>query len=173
MIFKEDKGTGYMYCYYPEHPTANAAGKVMEHVYVMYNHIGRQLKSNECVHHIDRDKKNNLLSNLMLMDHDEHSKLHAVEDRNYKEVQNICPICQNTFVHSAKIDIKYCSNECKCKSNRKFEVEKEFLKDLVWNYPTVKVAKMFGVSDTAIAKRCKQLGVEKPPRGYWSKVRDD
>jgi hypothetical protein len=35
MIFREDVGTGYMYCYNPESIYANGAGKVMEHVYVM------------------------------------------------------------------------------------------------------------------------------------------
>ena len=36
---------------------------------------------------------------------------------------------------------------------------------------TVQVAKLLGVSDVAVAKRCKRLGVEKPPRGYWAKVK--
>ena len=36
--------------------------------------------------------------------------------------------------------------------------------------PTTKVAEILGVSDSAIAKRCKLLGVEKPPRGYWAKI---
>ena len=35
--------------------------------------------------------------------------------------------------------------------------------------PTVRIAKMLGVSDVAIGKRCKRLGIEKPGRGYWSK----
>ena len=35
---------------------------------------------------------------------------------------------------------------------------------------TVQVAKLLGVSDVAVAKRCKRLGIEKPPRGYWRKV---
>ena len=37
----------------------------------------------------------------------------------------------------------------------------------------VNVAKFYGVSDVAVAKRCKKLGVEKPPRGYWNnKLKD-
>jgi len=35
--------------------------------------------------------------------------------------------------------------------------------------PTTEVAKRLGVSDVAIGKKCKQLGIEKPPRGYWQK----
>lgn len=30
------------------------------------------------------------------------------------------------------------------------------------------LAKKFGVSDAAIAKQCKKLGIKKPPRGYWN-----
>ena len=40
---------------------------------------------------------------------------------------------------------------------------------MVWSMPTVKVATLFNVSDKAIEKRCKLLGIEKPPRGYWRK----
>jgi Zn-dependent peptidase ImmA (M78 family) len=35
--------------------------------------------------------------------------------------------------------------------------------------PTLLVAKHFGVTDKAIEKRCKKLGVVKPSRGYWAK----
>lgn len=36
--------------------------------------------------------------------------------------------------------------------------------------PMVEVAKLLGVSDRAIAKRCKLLDVERPPLGYWAKA---
>lgn len=45
----------------------------------------------------------------------------------------------------------------------------EKLKELVWSRPTSKIAKELGVSDSAIAKRCRRLGIEKPRPGYWSK----
>ena len=35
MEFRVDKGTGYMYSYNPSHYTANKAGKVLQHVFVM------------------------------------------------------------------------------------------------------------------------------------------
>jgi hypothetical protein len=34
------------------------------------------------------------------------------------------------------------------------------------------VAASFDVSDKAIEKRCKLLGVPKPPRGYWAKLQN-
>lgn len=53
---------------------------------------------------------------------------------------------------------------------RVFEVDKEELERLVWEMPTTKVAKQFGVSDKAIQKRCELLEINKPPRGYWRKL---
>jgi hypothetical protein len=46
---------------------------------------------------------------------------------------------------------------------------KEDLQKLVWEKPTIHIAKDFGVSDKAIEKWCKAYGIEKPPRGYWAK----
>ena len=56
-------------------------------------------------------------------------------------------------------------------SRRRFEVTKEELDKLVWLMPTTEIAEKFQVSDKAVEKRCKLLGVEKPPRGYWQRKR--
>ncbi len=40
----------------------------------------------------------------------------------------------------------------------------------VWSKPTWSLAEEFGITGTAIAKRCKKLGVPKPARGFWNKV---
>jgi hypothetical protein len=42
----------------------------------------------------------------------------------------------------------------------------------VWIEPVTTVAASFDVSDKAIEKRCKRLGVAKPPRGYWAKIQN-
>jgi len=47
--------------------------------------------------------------------------------------------------------------------------DRERLYEEVWNEPTQKVAKLYGVSDVAIAKACALLDIPKPPRGYWAK----
>lgn len=52
----------------------------------------------------------------------------------------------------------------------KFEVSKEDLEKLVNEKPMTEIGKMFGVSDNAVKKRCKKLGIElKPMLGYWTK----
>ncbi|MBU6454352.1 MAG: hypothetical protein KGS72_21450 [Cyanobacteria bacterium REEB67] len=56
-------------------------------------------------------------------------------------------------------------------NRRKFDPSREELENLVWEMPTLKVAAIFGVSDKAIDKRCRLLGIAKPGRGYWTKVK--
>ena len=51
----------------------------------------------------------------------------------------------------------------------KIAITREELERLVWEKSTTEIAKELGVSDTAIAKRCKSFGIEKPGRGYWAK----
>lgn len=47
-----------------------------EHVVVMEEHLGRPLKRNEVVHHIDGDKTNNSLENLWLTTRSGHRRAH-------------------------------------------------------------------------------------------------
>jgi hypothetical protein len=44
------------------------------------------------------------------------------------------------------------------------------LQKAVWSMPTVAVAKLYGVSDVAVAKRCTSRQIPKPPRGFWEQV---
>jgi hypothetical protein len=39
----------------------------------------------------------------------------------------------------------------------------------VWEEPIRRLAKKYGVSDVAIHKHCKKMGIELPGRGYWAK----
>jgi len=53
-------------------------GKRMKsHRHIMEFALGRKLKSNEIVHHIDGNGLNNNISNLQIMSKAEHSRLHA------------------------------------------------------------------------------------------------
>lgn len=45
------------------------------------------------------------------------------------------------------------------------------LTQLVWSKPVSQLAQEFGVSDVAIGKRCRSLGIPKPPKGFWAKVK--
>ena len=161
---------GYRYIYDPSNPYANGSGKVYEHIEVMCNHIQRKLTSDECVHHIDRDKTNNKLENLRLMTLSEHTKLHLVEDRNIIFETRECMTCGHSFVVTSSSKQKFCSVECARKTN-KSDISREELFSLVWSMPTIEVANKLGISDVAVGKRCKRLKIPKPPRGYWAKLK--
>jgi hypothetical protein len=51
-----------------------------------------------------------------------------------------------------------------------FTLTREQLYDLVWSEPMQRLAKQIGISDVAIAKHCRKLGVPVPERGYWNKL---
>lgn len=173
MDFKLDKGVGYMYCYNPTHPLANKSGKVYEHRYVMSNHLGRWLTTDEVVHHKDGDRTNNQIENLELTNNRDHAILHATE-RGCIYTTKVCMYCNKEFDVVGSKDFqnrKFCSLACDKLSRRKFEVKREVLEDLLWKYPMVQIAKLFGVSNKAIDRRAKQLGLSKPPMGYWAKKR--
>lgn len=60
---------GYRYIY--------VDGKaIFEHRYIMEQHLGRKLSDNEVVHHINKDRLDNRLENLQLMDNQEHTIHH-------------------------------------------------------------------------------------------------
>lgn len=44
------------------------------------------------------------------------------------------------------------------------------LYEMVWSKPMTHVAADLGISDVAVAKRCRQVHVPVPPRGYWARV---
>jgi DNA-binding transcriptional regulator YiaG len=46
----------------------------------------------------------------------------------------------------------------------------EELNKMLWEMPTTKIAKLYGVSDKAIEKWAKGYELTKPPPGYWQKL---
>ena len=45
------------------------------------------------------------------------------------------------------------------------------IQELIWSKPTWRVAKKLGYSDVGLGKVCNRLGIPKPPRGFWGKVK--
>lgn len=56
---------GYILVYKPNHPFCNKS-YIREHRLIMEKHLGRYLKSQEIVHHIDDNPSNNCLKNFIL-----------------------------------------------------------------------------------------------------------
>ena len=72
---------GYVLVFRPEHPRAQGRGYIMEHRVVVEEHLRRELEDYEVVHHIDGNKENNSIDNLMLFFSDNaHKSYHAGND---------------------------------------------------------------------------------------------
>lgn len=93
----------YLCEFSPSNPRATKEGYVYTHVLMAEKKLGRYLKQEECVHHIDEDKHNNDIDNLMIFktvaDHTAfHHGVEAVLDGDVwwcpeKGAVRVCPIC--------------------------------------------------------------------------------
>lgn len=72
---------GYWMAYQPDHPSANKRGRVQEHRLIAECWIGRYLRDDEVVHHIDEDRGNNNPSNLIVMPRGWHVRYHKQMSR--------------------------------------------------------------------------------------------
>lgn len=120
----------YYYALVPEHPNATKNGYVLLHRVIMENHLGRLLNSNEVVHHIDGNKKNNDISNLEVMDYREHVKRH-VHSFGRAYVLLKCPYCGVVFertknksflIKKNKLNCTFCSRTCSAKFSREIQL---------------------------------------------------
>lgn len=57
---------GYVITYKKDHPNSRSTGCLLKHVLVMSEHIGRPIKANENVHHINGVRDDNRIENLEL-----------------------------------------------------------------------------------------------------------
>lgn len=68
-------------------------GDFRQHRYVMEQHLGRKLRPNEHVHHINHDKTDNRIENLMVLDEKEHHKIHPGRDLSPSGIIKTCTQC--------------------------------------------------------------------------------
>lgn len=67
---------GYRYLYVPGHPHAHK-NMYQEHRLIMEQKIGRYLNSSEIIHHINGNKLDNRIDNLVITNRSEHASGHA------------------------------------------------------------------------------------------------
>lgn len=170
---------GYALLYRPDHfnclTGVNWEGYVYEHRWVMECHLDRSLAPEEIVHHLDCNKLNNDLSNLILISRSDHMKIHDWIDKgavvyeshdengensgNATSEVKLCQICERCLNRIQKVTCsKNCHNQLMAKSMRKvkdrpsYETLIEDLKTL----PVTGVGRKYGVSDNAIRKWLKK-----------------
>ncbi len=76
----------YKQIYKPDHPNASKAGYIREHRYIMEQKIGRLLKLDEEIHHINGNGLDNRIENLMIISKSEHLKLEHKSGVYYKKL---------------------------------------------------------------------------------------
>lgn len=81
---------------------------------LMEESLGRPLEPYEDVHHIDEDRSNNDLSNLEVINHGLHQKLHA-EQKYYDKIVT-CEVCGKQFVWTASRQSLYYRDLNRCKN---------------------------------------------------------
>lgn len=87
----------------------------------------------------------------------------------------ICPGCGTAFKVRLSHQHRriYHNDTCRRLAERKFMLDPQELRQLVWEIPTTQIAALYGVSDKAVEKRCRALGIPQPPRGYWTRPHPD
>lgn len=70
-------GDGYKYIYVHDCPMSDFRGRIKEHRYIMYKKLGRSLKNDEHVHHINGNKLDNREENLKIVSKSEHMAIHS------------------------------------------------------------------------------------------------
>lgn len=172
---------GYVLVFMPEHPRAYKSGSlkgyVAEHIVVAEKMLNRSLTDAERVHHLDRDRQHNDHKNLLVLENDQHSKLHGWLDKHFivkkpefynritkkfsgqpteDNQRNCCAICGNPIAQ----DQKYCSHECDAIGRRQaIRPDSDQLGRDIVSMTMTKVGEKYGVSDNAIRKWCRSLGI--------------
>lgn len=110
--------SGYRLVSRPHHENARESGYILEHRLVMSEHLGRPLRDDELVHHINGDKLDNRLENLEIMTRPEHTAEHMTGSNNPRWAPmkpRVCPVCESTFAkpwHGNQRRDTYCSRAC-------------------------------------------------------------
>lgn len=115
--------------------------------------------------HINGNRWDNRISNLRVLCPNCHSQTETFCRSGCK---NLCGDCGVAIgIKSQKC--RACANRAPSKHPNKVEIAKSKLEKLVWAKPRTKVAEELGISDVAVTKKCKKMGINLPPRGYWLK----
>jgi len=166
---------GYRVLLVPDHPRAmkndNWNGYVYEHILVVEKFLKRSLYPNEVVHHLDGNRANNRIENLLVLDRGQHTKLHMWLESGAPGIERYgengvnsgkskvayCKCCQQTLQRKQK---EYCSRGCANTGRRKAErPTKEQLAKDIDDMSWLAIGRKYEVSDNAARKWARQYGL--------------
>lgn len=87
---KTIRRAGYVWISCPDHPHKSYANYVYEHRLVMERHIGRYLKKEEVVHHINKNTSDNSIDNLILFKNNSEHIKHHLKERYARKTSKSC-----------------------------------------------------------------------------------
>ena len=67
---------GYVWVRMPDHPRANADGYLPRYIKVLEDNTGMRVPRTLCVHHINRNRSDDRIENLMVITRTDHTRLH-------------------------------------------------------------------------------------------------
>lgn len=160
----------YLVIYNPNHHLARKDGYVYIHQLQAEKKLKRSLLKGECVHHIDENKYNNDIDNLMIFNSvSDHTAFHmgnkiyedngiwhaykkSLKDNNKKYLLKICPICNENLMDRKATMCRDCYN----KRRSTYIPEKAVLENLILSHSMTEIGRIFSVSDNAVRKWCKK-----------------
>lgn len=115
----------YNYALVPDHPNSTKNGYVLEHRVIVENVLNRLLDRDEIIHHKNKNKKDNRIENLEVMNLRDHARLHGLQ-QGVSMVEFCCPYCKTIFSKTKRrtIDQKsrnkpnklyFCNKSCSSK----------------------------------------------------------
>lgn len=95
---KAINGEGYVLIKAPYHPYARKSGYMFEHRLVMERYLKRFLNRGEEVHHLNGNKQDNRVENLIVLSAKEHAKLHNGDmEKRRRKSENMKIVRKNRF----------------------------------------------------------------------------
>lgn len=178
MPAKSRELNGYTLVYLPDHPrcmtSKNWFGYVYEHIVLAEKLIGRSLRADEHVHHLDLDRSNNRPENLLVLEGSQHTKLHnwlakgapmvkavGVNGVNSgkSKVNIYCVVCGEVLKAKQK---RFCSKSCSATESAKRTSKKPVVTQLVEDISSMSwaaIGRKYGVSDNAVRKWARSYGL--------------